>query len=201
MPVRRRGFRGAGAGLSQQADSHTDRLCPGRLGGRRRPPARAGARAAARPAAHHREQAGQRGRRGDGVHGQGAGRRLYALLLRQWTANRGAPPLQGGVQQPHVVHPPRPRLRQRQPAGGASVDAVQERRRRDSDLEARTGQMELRHVGRRRPAPSLGGILQERDRREPAARSVQGRRPGDDRADGRPDPDHVFVARDRRSAR
>ncbi len=36
-----------------------------------------------------------------------------------------------------LLHPSRPCLRQRQPARGASVDAVQERRRSDRGLEAR----------------------------------------------------------------
>ena len=102
-PVRRLGLGGAGAGLSQQADSRADRLCAGRFGGRWRAPARPGARAAARPAAHHREQTRQRGRRGDGVHGPRAGRRLHALLLRQRAPDRRAPSVQGGIQQRDVL--------------------------------------------------------------------------------------------------
>ena len=43
-------------------------------------------------------------------------------------AHRGAASRQGRLQQPRLVHPPRPRLRQRQPARGASVHAVQDRR-------------------------------------------------------------------------
>ena len=188
-------------GYPEQADPRGHRLRAGRIGGRRHPAARAGARAAARPADHHREQARQRRRRGDGVHRQGADRRLHAVLLRQRPAHGRAAPVQGRLRHPQVVHASRPRLRQRQPAGGASVDAVQERGRRGRALEARAGQVELRHLGRRRAAPPVGRIFQERHRRAAAAHSLQGRRTGDDRPDGRPGADAVLLARARRWAR
>ena len=173
--ARARLWRAPGAGLSQQADPRGHRLRPGRIRGRRHPTACQGARAAARPADHHREQARQRRRRGDGVHRQGAGRRLHALLLRQRTAHGRAAHGQGRLPQPQFVHPARPRLRQRQHAGGTPVHAVQEHGRRDRRVETRAEQVELRHLGRRRAAPSVGRVLQERHGREPAAHPLQGR--------------------------
>ena len=119
----------AGAGLPEQADPADDRLYRGRLGRSRRAPARARARAAARPAAGVRIPPGQRRRRRDGGDRQGAGRRLHALLLRQRPAHRRAAPQQGRLQQHHLVHASRPRVRQRQPARGASLDADAHRRR------------------------------------------------------------------------
>ena len=110
--------------LSVEADPPDDRLHRRRLGGSRRPSARARARAAARPAARLRVPPRQRGRRGDGSDRQGAGRWLHPLLLRFRSAHGGAARRQDRLRPVQVVHAAGPRVRQRQPAGGASVDAL-----------------------------------------------------------------------------
>src|SRR3954470_6302057 len=91
VPVRRYLER-AGTGLSNKADTSVRRLCARRLRRRRHPAARQGARAAPRTAASHRVSARERGRRSDGGDRKAARRRLYALLLRQRTADDCAAP-------------------------------------------------------------------------------------------------------------
>ena len=184
--LRRRARLGAGgAGLSQQADSHGDRVSAGRDLGLRRPRGRRQDVAVPRPADRHREQAG-----GDGTHRHavcpavGAGR-LHALACAVGLHARAGAAAQASVRPGEGLRGHRALHQLPARPGGVPGAARQQREGADRARQGEARPAQLRVRRQRRIQSHLGCCVRVRRGHRPHARAVQGQRSGDHRSSRR----------------